>query len=41
VYHVIARGKQGQEIFQDDRDRQCFVEMLVEACEKTGWTIHA
>jgi len=41
VYHVMARGNQGQEIFKDDRDRQCFLETLGEACEKTGWTIHA
>lgn len=41
VYHVMARGNHGQEIFQDDRDRQCFLETLGEACEKTGWRIHA
>ena len=33
---VMARGNHGQEIFQDDRDRQCFLETLGEACEKTG-----
>jgi REP element-mobilizing transposase RayT len=41
VYHVMARGNHGQEIFQDDQDRQCFLETLGEACEKTGWWIHA
>ena len=41
VYHVMARGNHGQEIFKDDRDRHCFLETLGEACEKTGWTIHA
>jgi REP element-mobilizing transposase RayT len=41
VYHVMARGNHGQEIFLDDRDRQCFLETLGEACEKTGWRIHA
>ncbi len=41
VYHVMARGNHGQEIFKDDRDRQCFLETLGEACEKTGWEIHA
>jgi REP element-mobilizing transposase RayT len=40
-YHVMARGNHGQGIFQDDRDRQCFLETLGEACEKTGWRIHA
>ncbi|HEV2435612.1 MAG TPA: transposase [Verrucomicrobiae bacterium] len=41
VYHVMARGNHGQRIFQDNRDRQCFLETLGEACEKTGWRIHA
>jgi REP element-mobilizing transposase RayT len=41
VYHVMARGNHGLAIFQDDRDRQCFLETLGEACEKTGWRIHA
>jgi putative transposase len=41
VYHVMARGNHGQGIFQDDRDQQCFLETLGEACEKTGWRIHA
>jgi len=41
VYHVMARGNHGQEIFKDDRDRQCFLETLGEACGKTGWEIHA
>ncbi len=41
VYHVVARGNHGQQIFQDDRDGQCFLETLGKACEKTGWKIHA
>jgi putative transposase len=41
VYHVMARGDHGQEIFQDDRDRKCFLATLGEACGKTGWRIHA
>jgi putative transposase len=41
TYHVMARGNQGRVIFKDDRDRQRFVETLGEACDKTGWRIHA
>ena len=41
VYHVMARGNQGQAIFCDDKDRQRFLETLGQACEKTGWRIHA
>jgi REP element-mobilizing transposase RayT len=41
VYHVMARGNQGQPIFRDDRDRRRFLETVGEACEKTGWWVHA
>ena len=41
VYHVMARGNRGQAVFGDDTDRQLFLETLGEACEKTGWRIHA
>ncbi len=37
----MACGNRGQEIFKDDRDRQCFLETLGGSCEKTGWEIHA
>jgi len=41
TYHIMARGNQGRAIFDDDRDRQRFLETLGEACDKTGWRIHA
>ena len=41
VYHVMARGNRGQPLFQDDGDRRRFLETLGEACQKTGWHIHA
>jgi REP element-mobilizing transposase RayT len=41
AYHVIARGNQGRPIFEDDKDRERFLETLGEACGKTGWRIHA
>jgi len=41
VYHVMARGNQGEPIFGDNQDRRCFLETLGEACEKTGWRVHA
>lgn len=40
-YHVMARGNQGRRIFDDDKDRQRFLETLAEACAKTGWRVHA
>ena len=41
VFHVLARGNHGQLVFGDDTDRRRFLETLGEACEKTGWRIHA
>ena len=41
VYHVMARGNHGQPIYADDGDRRVWLETLGEACEKTGWLIHA
>ncbi len=41
AYHVMARGNQGRDICDDDRDRKLWLETLGEACGKTGWRIHA
>src|SRR6266853_860196 len=41
VYHVMARGNQGDPIFRDVQDRRVWLETLGEACQKTGWRIHA
>src|SRR5437016_8989517 len=41
VYHVMCRGDRREDIFLDDVDRQDFLKTLAEACEKTGWQVHA
>ena len=41
VYHIMARGNQGRDIYADDQDRKLWLEALAEGCEKTGWRIHA
>jgi len=41
VYHVMSRGDHGEAIFRDDQDRIRLLETLGEACEKTGWRVHA
>jgi putative transposase len=41
IYHVMNRGDGGEAVFQDDEDRHGFVRVLGEACEKTGWQVHA
>lgn len=37
TYHFMGRGNQGQAIDAGDEDRRMRLEMLREACEKTGW----
>ena len=40
-YHVMARGNRCADIVFDDANRQSFVRTLREACERTGWRVHA
>lgn len=40
-YHVMCRGNNGQEVFLADKGRRLFLSTLGEACEQTGWWIHA
>jgi len=40
-YHVMARGNHREAIFFDDDDRRFFLQVLAEACEQTGWQVHA
>jgi|ERR1035441_307481 hypothetical protein len=41
IYHVMDRGDRREDIFVDDVDRQDFLKILAEACQKTGWQVHA
>ena len=41
IYHVMNRGDRREAIFEDDQDRWCFLQTLGQACEKTGWQVHA
>ena len=41
MYHVMSRGDRRERIFLDDIDRQDFIKTLAEACQKTGWQVHA
>ncbi len=40
-YHVMARGNRREAIFLTDDDREIFLQTLGEACEMTGWEVHA
>jgi len=41
VYHVTSRGDRREPIVEDDGDRQAWVAVLGEACERFGWRVHA
>lgn len=41
VYHVMARGDGGKEIFTEDDDRKAFLFRLGKVCESHGWRVHA
>jgi putative transposase len=41
IYHVMNRGDRREAIFKDAKDHLLFLETLAQACEKTGWQIHA
>jgi len=41
VYHVMSRGNRRDKIFRDRLDYERFLTTLQEACEKTGWQVHA
>jgi putative transposase len=40
-YHVMARGNRREDIFHDDDDRRFFLHTLSQACDMTGWRVHA
>jgi len=41
MYHVMCRGDRREAVFQDDVDCERFLETLGQACERTGWRVHA
>ena len=41
IYHVINRGNHRQWIFQTEGAKVGFEKALFEACEPTGWLLHA
>lgn len=41
VYHVMARGDGGRDVFEEDADRFKWLDRSEEACGKHGWRIHA
>ena len=41
VYHVMARGDGGKPVFEDDKDRYGWMDLMERACGSFGWRVHA
>lgn len=41
LYHVTSRGDGQDDIYLDDQDRECFLEVLSGVCERFNWVVHA
>jgi len=41
VYHVLNRGNYRTDIFRAEKTKAAFLKCLGEACDKTGWRVHA
>ena len=41
LYHVTSRGDGREDIYRDDVDREVFLDVLAEVCERFNWTVHA
>ncbi len=41
IYHLMSRGNRCGDSYLDDVDRQDSLKTLAEACQKTGWQVHA
>jgi len=41
IYHVLNRGNYRSDMFEEPGTAQAFVKCLFEACEKSGWLLHA
>src|SRR5437016_13676531 len=41
IYHLMSRGDRKEDIYHNDVDRQDFLKTLGEACQKTGFEVHA
>ena len=41
LYHVTSRGDRREDIYHDDTDRQIWLTILAQTCERFNWQIHA
>ena len=41
LYHVTSRGDRREDIYLDDSDREIWLDVLTQVCERYHWAIHA
>ena len=41
VYHLMARGDGGKQVFEDDKDCYAWLDLMERACGRFGWRAHA
>lgn len=41
VYHAMACGDGGKTVFEDDKDRYGWVDLMERCCARFGWAVHA
>ena len=41
LYHVTSRGDRREDIYLDERDREAWLEVVSEVCNRFNWIIHA
>ena len=41
LYHVTSRGDGRDDIYLDDEDRELYIELLCEVCERFNWSLHS
>ena len=41
LYHVTSRGDRREDIYRDDEDREEWLAVLAEVCERFNWVLHA
>ncbi|MEN8129359.1 MAG: transposase, partial [Pseudomonadota bacterium] len=41
LYHVTSRGDRREDIYRDDEDREAWLAVLSQVCERFNWVVHA
>ncbi len=41
LYHITSRGDRREAIYEDDQDREAFLDVLAEVVERYNWICHA